>query len=158
MMSRLVAAALAVSLGTVAVQLAAAPPAARPNPRLAAVAHRQGEMKKMAGALKAVAGFAQGANDDALQLRLSAQTIQSVAAGMDRLFPAGTGVGTGTSRAKPGIWTERDAFRRRILGLRNASAALVHAASTGDRAQVRPAFRATGGACKACHDFYQVPH
>jgi cytochrome c556 len=115
-------------------------------------------MKKMAGALKSVAGFAQGASDDALQLRLSAQTIQTVAAGLDRLFPAGTGVGVGTSRAKPGIWTERDAFRRRILGLRNASAALVQAADTGDRAKVRPAFRALGGTCKSCHDFFQVPH
>ena len=158
MMSKFVAAALAVSLGSVAVQIAAAPPSARPSPRLAAVAHRQGEMKKMGGALKAVAGFAQGANDDALQLRLSAQTIQTVASGLDQLFPAGTGVGTGTSRAKPAIWTERDAFRRRIVGLRTASAALVQAASTGDRAQVRPAFRATGAACKACHDFFQVPH
>src|SRR3954466_15437969 len=97
MMSRLDTAALAVSLGAIAVQLAAAPPAARPDPHLAAVAHRQGEMKKMGGALKAIAGFAQGANDDALQLRLSAQTIQTVAAGMDRIFPAGSGVGVGTS-------------------------------------------------------------
>jgi cytochrome c556 len=158
MMSRFVAAALAFFLGTIAAQLAAAPPAARPNPRLAAVAHRQGEMKKMGGALKAIAGFAQGASDDPVQLRLSAQTIQTVAGGLDHLFPAGTGVGTGTSRAKPAIWTERDAFRRRILGLRSASAALVQAAATGDRAQVRPAFRATGAACKACHDFFQVPH
>jgi cytochrome c556 len=158
MISRFVAAALAVSLGTIAVQLAAAPPAAKPNPRLAAVAHRQGEMKKLGGSLKAIAGFAQGANDDVGQLRRSAQTIQSVAAGMDRLFPAGTGVGVGKSRAKPVIWTERDAFRRRIVGLRTASAALAQAAATGDRDKVRPAFRATGAACKACHDFFQVPH
>ena len=128
MLSRFVAAALAVSLGTIAVQIAAAPPAARPNPRLAAVEHRQAEMKKLGGALKAVAGFAQGANEDVAQLRRSAGTIQTVAAGMDRLFPGGTGVGVGDSRAKPAIWTERDAFRRRILGLRTASAALVQAA------------------------------
>ncbi len=158
MMPKFAAAALAVLIGSIAVQIAAAPPAARPDPRLAAVAHRQGEMKKMGGALKAIAGFAQGASDDQVQLRLSAQTIQTVASGLDRLFPAGTGVGTGTSRAKPLIWTERDAFRRRIAGLRAASATLVQAASTGDRAQVRPAFRATGAACKACHDFFQVPH
>lgn len=158
MSSRIVAAALAVSLGTIAVQIAAAAPAARPNPRVAAVEHRQGEMKKLGGALKAVAGFAQGANEDVAQLRRSAQTIQTVAAGMDRLFPGGTGVGVGDSRAKPAIWTERDAFRRRILGLRSASAALVQAAATGDRDKVRPAFRATGASCKGCHDFFQVPH
>jgi cytochrome c556 len=158
MMSRLVTAGLVLSLGIVAAQLAAASPAARPDPRLAAVAHRQSEMKKMGGALKAVAGFAQGANDDPVQLRLAAATIQSVAANMDRLWPVGTGVGTGTSRAKPLIWSERDAFKRRILGLRTASAALAEAAATGDRDQVRPKFRATGAACKSCHDFFQVPH
>ena len=158
MMPRFLTAGLVVALGTVAVHFAAAAPAARPDPRLGAVAHRQAEMKKMGGALKAVAGFAQGANEDVGQLRQAAATIQQVAAGMDRLFPAGTGQGVGTSRARPNIWAERDAFKRRILGLRAASAALAQAAATGDRDQVRPKFRATGGACKSCHDFFQVPH
>jgi cytochrome c556 len=156
MIPRLVTAALILSLGTAAAGFAAGP--ARPDPRLGAVAHRQSEMKKMGGALKAVAGYAQGASDDVGQLRQAAATIQQVAGGLDRLFPAGTGVGVGNSRARPNIWTERDAFNRRILGLRAASAALVQAAATGDRDEVRPKFRALGGACKSCHDFFQVPH
>ena len=101
MLSRLVAAALAVSFGAIAVQIAAAPPAARPNPRVAAVEHRQAEMKKMGGALKAVAGFAQGANDDVAQLRRSAQTIQTVAAGLDRLFQGAPESGSATAGQSP---------------------------------------------------------
>ena len=115
-------------------------------------------MKRMGAALKAVYGFAQGSNDDVAQVRRNAATIQQVAAGLDRLFPRGTGVGVGTSRARPLIWTEQDAFRRRIQGLRAASAALVQAAASGDADEVRPRFRATGAACKGCHDFFQVPH
>jgi cytochrome c556 len=157
MHSRLVVAALALSLGMIGAHLAAAP-AGRPDARLAAVAHRQGEMKRMGGALKMVAGYAQGANDDVAQLRQAAATIRQVAGGMDRLWPAGTGVGVGTSRAKPQIWSEHDAFGRRIIGLRAAAADLAAAAATGDRAQVRPKFKATGAACKSCHDFFQVPH
>jgi cytochrome c556 len=154
---KLAAAALVLLFGAAAAQIAAAAPA-RPDARLAAVAHRQGQMKRMGASLKAVAGFVQGAHEDRAQLRQSAATVQEVAAGLHRLFPAGTGTGVGTSKARPNIWTERAAFQRRIAGLRTAAAGLVQAAATGDRDRVRPAFRATGAACKACHDFFQVPH
>jgi len=154
MTPRFVTAALILSFAGAAAAFAAA----SPDPRLGAVAHRQAEMKKMGGALKAVAGYAQGTSDDVGQLRQAAAAARDVAAGLPRLFPAGTGQGVGTSRAKPNIWSERDAFNRRILGLRSASAALALAAVAGNRDEVKPKFRAVGAACKSCHDFFQVPH
>jgi cytochrome c556 len=153
---KLAAAILFVSLSSAAAHLAvAAPPA---DARLAAVSHRQAQMKRMRESMKAIVGFAQGAHEDAGRVREAAGTLQQVAGGLHRLFPRGTGVGTGTSKAKPQIWTEPVAFQRRIAGLRAAVAGMARAAATGDKAQVAAQMRPVGAACKSCHDFFQVPH
>lgn len=149
------AAILAVALGTTAVGLAAAPPPGKAA--LNAVAARQAQMKRLREATKAINGYLQGAHNDAGQVRAAAATLQDVGARMPRLFPRGTAVGVGKSRAKPSIWTEQVAFQRRIAGFRAASANLARAAVTGDKAQIGPQFRAVGAACKACHDPYQAP-
>ena len=150
-----IAAILAVALGTTAAGLAAAPPPSRAA--LNAVAARQAQMKRLREATKAINGYLQGAHDDAGQVRAAAATLQDVGARMPRLFPRGTHVGVGTSRAKPAIWTEQVAFQRRISSLRAAAASFARAAATGDKAQIAPQFRAVGAACKACHDPYQAP-
>ena len=155
MYARSFVALLAVALGTTAVGLASAQP--RPDARLSAVAHRQGQMKRMREATKAINGFIQGAHSDPGQVRAAAVTLQDVGARMPRLWARGTAVGVGKSRAKPQIWTEQAAFLRRIAGFRAASAAFARAAATGEKAQIVPAFRNIGASCKACHDFYQAP-
>jgi cytochrome c556 len=149
------AAFLIVALGSTAVSLAAAPPPSKA--RLDAVAARQAQMKRFREAAKAAVGYMQGAHDDVGQVRAAAATLQDVAGRLPRLFPAGTGVGVGKSRAKPQIWTEPVAFRRRIADLQGAAANFARAAATGEKARIGPAFRAVGGACKSCHDFYQAP-
>ena len=150
-----VAAILAVALGTTAVGLAAAPPPSKAA--LNAVGARQAQMKRLREATKAINGYLQGAHSDAGQVRAAAATLQDVGAKMPRLFPRGTAVGVGTSRAKPGIWTEPQAFQRRIAGLQAAAAGFARAAASGDKAQIGQQFSAVGGACKACHDPYQAP-
>ena len=149
------AAVVAVALGTTAVGLAAAPPPSKAA--LNAVAHRQAQMKRLREAAKTTVGYLEGKHDDSGQVRAAAATLQDVVARMPRLFPRGTAVGVGTSRARPAIWTERAAFQRRIAGLRAAAANFARAAATGDKAQIGPQFRAVGAACKACHDPYQAP-
>jgi cytochrome c556 len=152
---KLAAAILFVSLSSAAAHLAvAAPPA---DARLAAVAHRQAQMKRMRDSMKTIVGFAQGAHEDKARLRQAAGTVQQVAGGMHRLWPRGTAVGTGTSKARPQVWTESVAFQRRIAGLRAAAGGMVQAAATGDKARVAAQLRPVGAACKACHDFFQVP-
>ena len=151
---KLAAAILFVSLSGAAAHLAvAAPPA---DARLAAVAHRQAQMKRLRDSMKTIAGFSQGAHEDQARLRQAAATLQQVAANMHRLWPRGTAVGTGTSKAKPQIWGEAVAFQRRISSLRAAVNTMVQAAATGDRARVAAQMRPVGAACKACHDFYQA--
>ena len=150
-----VAAILAVALGTTAVGLAAAPPPGKAA--LNAVAARQAQMKRLREATKAINGYLQGAHDDLGQVRAAAATLQDVGAKMPRLFPRGTAVGVGTSRARPAIWTEQAAVGRRIAGFQAAAAGFARAAASGDKAQIGQGFRAVGGACKACHDPYQAP-
>ena len=155
MRNKPLAAVLIVALGTTAVGLAAAPP---PNKvALGAVAYRQSQMKRLREAAKASSGYLQGAHDDVGRVRAAAATLQDVVAKMPRLFPRGTGVGVGTSRARPEIWSEPVAFQRRIAGMRAAANAYAAAAATGDKARIAPAFRAVGAACKACHDPFQAP-
>ena len=149
------AAILAVALGTTAVGLAAAPPPSKAA--LNAVAARQAQMKRLREATKAVNGYLQGAHNDVGQVRAAAATMQDVGARMPRLFPRGTAVGVGTSRAKPAIWSEQIAFQRRISSFRAAAANLARAAAGGDKAQIAQNFRAVGAASKACHDPYQAP-
>jgi len=150
-----IAAMLAVALGTTAVGLAAAPPPGKAA--LNAVAARQTQMKRLREATKAINGYIQGAHDDSGQVRAAAATLQDVGSKMPHLFPRGTAVGVGTSRAKPAIWSERAAVSRRIAAFRAAAANFARAAATGDKAQIAPQFRAVGAACKACHDPYQAP-
>lgn len=153
---RLIAAILLVSLSSAAAHIAVAAPA-RADARLSAVAHRQAQMKRLRDSMKTIVGFAQGAHEDKAQLRQAAGTLQQVAAGMDRLWPRGTAVGTGTSKAKPQIWGEWVAFQRRMSSLSAAAGTMVQAAATGDKARVAAQLRPVGAACKGCHDFYQVP-
>ncbi|HBO13832.1 MAG TPA: cytochrome C [Halieaceae bacterium] len=61
----------------------------------------------------------------------------------------------GTTRAKPAIWDNMDDFEAKLADLREAAEALDEAAEGGDRAAIAEAVKATGGACKACHDEYK---
>lgn len=70
-----------------------------------------------------------------------------------RGFPEGSH--TGQTRAKPEIWDNKTDFDSKIGDLKEATMALKIAAVTGDKGKIMEAFKATGGACKACHDDYK---
>jgi len=65
------------------------------------------------------------------------------------------GTDKGTTRAKPEIWANMDDFKSKMGDLQEAADALSDAAEAGDKDQIMAAFKATGGACKACHDEYK---
>jgi cytochrome c556 len=79
----------------------------------------------------------------------------ATAASLDiaRGFPEGSH--TGQTRAKPEIWENKTDFDSKIGDLKEATMALKIAAVTGDKGKIMEAFKATGGACKACHDDYK---
>ena len=61
----------------------------------------------------------------------------------------------GDSEAKPEIWQNWDDFKSKMQDLEETTAALAEASLSGDMATIMPAFKATGGSCKACHDDYK---
>ena len=71
-----------------------------------------------------------------------------------RGFPPGSGVGK--TKAKPDIWDNKADFEAKFEDLRNAASSLQQTAAAGDREAIVEQFKATGGACKACHDEYKA--
>ena len=74
---------------------------------------------------------------------------------LDLLRGFAPGSEKGTTRAKPAIWENMDDFEAKLADLKDAAKALDDAAESGDRGAIAEAVKATGGACKACHDEYK---
>ena len=63
--------------------------------------------------------------------------------------------GTEGGKAKPEIWKEQAKFKEHSDKLQAESVKLVAAAKTGNLDNLKTAFGATAGTCKACHDAYR---
>lgn len=70
-----------------------------------------------------------------------------------RGFPEGSE--KGTTRAKPGIWSNQDDFASKLDDMKAAAATLQTTVTGGDRAAIAQQVGAVGQACKACHDEYK---
>ena len=73
----------------------------------------------------------------------------------------GTGFGAGTdkgapTKALPEIWTEQAKFKEHSDKLQAESVKLAAAAKTGNLDNLKTAFGAAAGTCKACHDNYRA--
>ncbi len=91
---------------------------------------------------------------DAEALKGYANDLAAVSAlNINRGFPDGSE--KGTTRAKPGIWENRDDFATKLEDMRKAVAQLQQAAAGGERKAVAEQVGATGQTCKACHDEYK---
>ena len=67
----------------------------------------------------------------------------------------GEGTGSGETRAKPEIWTERAKFDAAASKMQEEVVKLNVAAKSGNLDQIKVAFGAAGQSCKACHDNYR---
>lgn len=77
---------------------------------------------------------------------------------MARLPWAGFAAGTdkvGQTKAKPEIWAEQAKFREHNDKLVGESGKLLAAAKTHNLDNLKAAFAATAGTCKACHDDFR---
>ena len=82
-----------------------------------------------------------------------------IVADMAKLPWAGFGPGTdkgAPTKAKPEIWAEQAKFKEHNEKLMAESVKLVAAAKTGNLDNLKTAFGATAGSCKACHDNYRA--
>ena len=80
----------------------------------------------------------------------AAETVAALAATLDRsLFPPGSDVNG--SKIKPEIFAAGDHVDQLIAAVQTATAKLVPAVKTGDKAAITAAYAAVADACNACH-------
>jgi len=80
----------------------------------------------------------------------AAETVASLAATLDRtLFPPGSNVAE--SKIKPEIFAAGDHVDQLIAAVQTATAQLVPAVKTGDKATITAAYTAAANACNSCH-------
>lgn len=118
---------------------------------------RQGQLKKMGKAFKAISDQLKASSPDVAQIQTAAAVVPKEAVGMADWFPAGTGPESGVeTEALPVIWENTSDFNDKVSALQDAAAQLETVAQGGDVAAIGAAFKTTGGTCKACHDKYRL--
>ncbi len=83
----------------------------------------------------------------------NAQLVDSMARLPWHAFMPGTLAG---SRAKQGIWTQGDRFKKAVDEFQSNTAALLAAAHASDKAAIKSAFDSTAKSCKGCHDQFRA--
>ena len=88
--------------------------------------------------------------------KIAAESADIVAS-MSKLPWAGFGEGTdmGETKAKHEIWSQSAKFKEAAEKFQQEAAKLATAAKGGKEADVKAAFTATAGTCKACHDDFR---
>lgn len=116
------------------------------------IVHRQGIYKTVSGHMNILkAGlFLKGSPDN---LAWSAESIVDAFKHMGAAYPAGSD--KGETKAKANIWTEQAKFQDAGKKAFGAAVALAEATKAGDQAKSVEAFKALGGACKACHEDFR---
>ena len=121
----------------------------------AAFEHREDTMKHMGRPLylgigRVVKGTAVYGPDTVT----AAETVAALAATLNRnLFPPGSNVAE--SKIKPEIFAAGDHVDQLITAAQIATAKLVPAVKTGDKAAITAAYTAVADACNACHMEYR---
>ena len=142
--------ALVATLGA----LASLPAAAQFQKPEDAIKYRKAAFTVMAAHFGRIGAMAAGrAPFDAAAAAANADIVAS----MSKLPYAGFGEGTGSgeTRAKPEIWTDRAKFDAAANKMQEEVAKLNVAAKSGNLDQIKVAFGAAGQSCKACHDNFR---
>ena len=71
------------------------------------------------------------------------------------VFPQGSAGANVKTHAKPEIWTKRAEFDKLLKDAQTKATDLARVAKGGKLDEIKPAFGATGKACKACHDKFK---
>ena len=152
-LTRLTVVALLLLGASVAPQAAEGP---TPEERAqAAIDTRQGVFKLIYHYFGPLVGMARGQVPfDAEVVESNATKISQLATMIDDVFKADTRKFDIESGSLDGIWAKDSEFAAKAQNLAAKAAALA-ASGAGGKEAFTGAFRATGGACKGCHDDYR---
>jgi len=118
-----------------------------------AIKYRKAVMQTMAGHMVAISLIFNGKVDAQSHLPGHAEALAAAGTEIPHLFPAGSDAGK--TDALPLAWQEPARFQQAAAASEKAAAQLREAVGTGDRAAIGRAIKATGDACKGCHDRYR---
>ncbi len=148
--------AISFGIAVGAALLAAAPAAAQFQKPEDAVKYRKAAFTVMASHFGRVGAMANG------RVPFDAKAVEANLAVVDELhklpfatFTADTEKVEG-SKAKPDVWKETAKFKEAQDKFQAEVPKLLAAGKTGNLDQVKAAFAAVGGSCKACHDAFQA--
>ncbi|MFZ4649222.1 MAG: c-type cytochrome [Rubrivivax sp.] len=142
---------LALALSAVAA-MAALPAAAQFQKPEDAIKYRQSALTVMAAHFSRIGAMAQGRVPfDAATAAANAEIVAT----MSRLPFVAFVDGSQGGKAKAEIWSDRAGFNAAASKMQEEVGKLAAAARSGNADQVRAAFGATAGTCKACHDNYR---
>jgi cytochrome c556 len=154
------AAALAAAMITAAAGAALAhdlgPVPNTPGGKAAAARHEN--FKQLGGAFKAINDELKKDSPDKAVISANAQKMQTLAKGMPSWFPKGSGPETGLKiKAKAQVWSDPKGFAAAVSRLQGETTKLAQLSAGDDVDALKGQVRATGGACKNCHDNYRTP-
>ena len=116
---------------------------------------RQELMKKVGGAMGALAGIAKGEKPyDAEIVKASLTTMGDVSKTFADQFPAGSETGAETE-ASPKIWENMDDFKAKTAELGKVAETTL-ASLPADQAGVAAALGPLGKNCASCHETYRI--
>lgn len=119
---------------------------------------RHQNFKKQGAAFKAINDELKKGAPDKAGIARNAAALKTLAGQLPSWFPKGSGRESGfKTDAKPEIWGDAAGFQAAVNRLQVESSKLSQVAAAGDIGAVKAQVRATGGACKNCHDKYRVP-
>jgi cytochrome c556 len=154
-MALAMAAGLSLAAGTA---LAADPTPAPTTPGGKAVVARQAHYKELNGAFRAINDELRKDAPDKAVVAANAGKIKALSEDLPSWFPKGSGPEAGVkTAAKAEVWTDAAGFAAAATKLQPETSKLQDVAAAGDLDAIKAQVRATGAACKACHDVYRAP-
>ena len=124
-----------------------------------AIKFRQSGYAFMAWNMQRIKANVEGSKYDKDEVVKAANAIQAIAnSGMGSLYLPGTDKGKGweNSRAKPGIWTEKEKMGKVAVAFNKEANEMAKVAATGDAGAVKAQLGKLGGTCKGCHDDFKI--
>lgn len=123
-----------------------------------AVKARHEHFKQQGGAFKAINDELKKPEPSMAVITPNAAKIKAFSTQLPTWFPKGSGPESKLETdAKPEVWTDAAGFTAAANRFQEEASKLAVVATAGDLEAVKAQTRATGGACKNCHDKFRVP-
>ena len=117
---------------------------------------RHANFEKLGAAFKGLNDELRKSNPNAATVQAHTRTMSTLTNALPTWFPRGSGVeARPKSEAKANIWTDAAGFSAKASAAQVQVSRLNQVALKGDMDAVKAQVRATGAACKACHDVYR---